>query len=148
MRSLNHDNIIKLHEVHESEKNIYLIMELVQGKPLQDILKRSSFLSDWPETRIMEMIRSMLDSLVYITSKGLMHRDLKPANILIEKRGKVKIIDFGLATHIKATDYIFKKCGTPGYIAPEVFKYDVKVPGTYYDEKCDIFSVGCIMYYM
>ena len=148
MRELNHENIIRLYEVHETDKSIYLVMELIQGKPLQDVLRRSTFQEDYSDSRVSGMIYSIIDSLAYIASKGIMHRDLKPANILLDKSGKIKIIDFGLATYIKASDYVFKKCGTPGYIAPEVFEYDEKVPSTFYNDRCDIFSAGCIMYYM
>jgi len=148
MRDLDHDNIIKLYEVHETERSIYLVMELIQGKPLQEPLTRHTFRKDYSQIQTMEMIRDMLDSLAYMASKGIMHRDLKPDNILIDKTGKLKIVDFGLATYINVPEYIFKKCGTPGYIAPEVFKYDAKVESTFYDHRCDVFSAGCIVFYM
>src|SRR4051812_39030203 len=128
MRTLDHDNVIKLYEVHETEKSLYLVMELVQGKSLQDIIVKESFRKDYSSKQIMEMIRSIVDALAYMSLKGIMHRDLKPDNILIDKKGKPKIVDFGLATYINEQEYIFKKCGTPGYIAPEVFKYDSKAP--------------------
>jgi len=148
MRALDHENIIKLYEVHETEKSIYLVLELIQGKSLQDVLKRSTFKEEYSEVKIVNMIRSILDALAYLASKGIMHRDLKPDNILIDKDGKVKIADFGLATFIDVPEYIFKKCGTPGYIAPEVFKYDQKNASTNYDHQCDVFSAGCILFYM
>ena len=148
MRTLQHDNIIRLYEVHETEKSIYLVMELVEGKPLQEPLGRCTFKRDYSEKKVIEMIYSLLDALAYMSSKGIMHRDLKPDNILIDKTGKLKIVDFGLATYINVPEYIFKKCGTPGYIAPEVFKYDPKVPSKHYDDHCDVFSAGCIFFYM
>jgi len=148
MRALDHENVIKLYEVHETEKSIYLVLELIQGKSLQDVLKRSTFKEEYNEVKIVNMIRSILDALAYLASKGIMHRDLKPDNILIDKDGKVKIADFGLATFIDVPEYIFKKCGTPGYIAPEVFKYDQKNAATNYDHQCDVFSAGCILFYM
>jgi len=148
MRALDHDNIIKLHEVHESERSIYLIMELIQGKPLQEPLTKMTLKRDYSQAQIVEMIRSILDALAYMASKGIMHRDLKPDNILVDKMGKLKIADFGLATYIDVPEYIFKKCGTPGYIAPEVFKYDQKQPNTNYNDRCDVFSAGCIFFYM
>jgi len=77
-----------------------------------------------------------------------MHRDLKPANILVSKDDVIKIADFGLATYINAESYVFKKCGTPGYIAPEIYKFVEKDPLTSYDDRCDIFSAGCIFFYM
>jgi len=148
MRALHHDHIIKLNEVHETEKSIYLVMELIQGKPLQDVLRKPTFIEDHSEAQIMNMFEAILGALNYIGSLGMMHRDLKPANILVERGGKIKIIDFGLATYIDDDDYIFKKCGTPGYIAPEVFNYDPKSSSTFYNESCDIFSAGCLFYHM
>jgi len=148
MRVLDHEHVIKLYEVYETEKSIYLVIELIQGKSLQDVLKRSAFKEDYSEYKIMKMIYSILDALAYLASKGIMHRDLKPDNILVDKENKIKIVDFGLATYIDLPEYIFKKCGTPGYIAPEVFKYDQKTPSTFYDHHSDVFSAGCILYYM
>lgn len=148
MRCITHENIIQLHEVYETEKSIYLVLELIQGKSLQEVLKKSTFKDTYSEVKIINMIRSILDALAYLASKGIMHRDLKPDNILLDKGEKIKIVDFGLATFIHVDEYIFKKCGTPGYIAPEVFKYDAKNPSTNYDDRCDVFSAGCILFYM
>ena len=74
-----------------------------------------------------------------------MHRDLKPENIMF-KDGyhSLKIVDFGLATPINVGKYIYPKCGTPGYVAPEVA--NLKDLSHKYDRVCDIFSVGCIFY--
>lgn len=148
MRAVDHENVIKLYEVYETEKSIYLVLELIQGKSLQEMLKKQAFKEENSEIKIINTARSILDALAYLSSRGVMHRDLKPDNILIDKGDKVKIVDFGLATFIDVPEYIFKKCGTPGYIAPEVFKYDPKTPITAYDGHCDVFSIGCIMYYM
>ncbi len=148
MRALDHENVIKLYEVYETEKSIYLVLELIQGKSLQEILKKSTFREEYSEVKIINMIRSILDALAYLAAKGIMHRDLKPDNILLDKGDKIKIVDFGLATFIDVPEYIFKKCGTPGYIAPEVFKYDQKNPTTAYDDHCDVFSAGAILFYM
>jgi len=78
---------------------------------------------------------------MYIHSKNIIHRDIKPENILFEKGSNlVKIIDFGIAT-AKKTDKLTERLGTPYYIAPEVLCKN-------YDEKCDIWSCGVIMYMM
>ena len=148
MRNITHENIIQLYEVYESEKSIYLVLELIQGKSLQETLKKSTFKESYSEVKIVNMIRSILDALAYLATKGIMHRDLKPDNILLDKFDRIKVVDFGLATFIKLESYIFKKCGTPGYIAPEVFKYDEKNSATNYDDRCDVFSAGCILFYM
>jgi len=148
MRTLDHDNIIKLYEVHETERSIYLVMELIEGKPLQEPLGRLTFKKEYSEKKVMEMIHSIVDALAYMAAKGIMHRDLKPDNILVDKTGKLKIVDFGLATEINVKEYIFKKCGTSGYIAPEVFRFDPRLTNTAYNDRCDVFSAGCILFYM
>ena len=149
MRAMDHENVIKLYEAYETEKSIYLVLELIQGKSVQDVLKKSAGnRKELSTVQIFNMIRSILDALAYMASKGIMHRDLKPDNILLDKNDRVKIVDFGLATFIDLPEYIFKKCGTPGYIAPEVFKFDQKDKNTAYDHRCDVFSAGCIYFYM
>lgn len=78
---------------------------------------------------------------------NLMHRDLKPDNIMFKEEDTIeslKIVDFGLATSTLLDQYPFPKCGTPGYVAPEVAR--LKDDFTKYDKICDIFSVGCIFY--
>ena len=82
-----------------------------------------------------------------------MHRDLKPENMILkEKVGKgkldncnLKVVDFGLATKYDAKEYLFKRCGTPGFVAPEV----INAPSNeniHYDAKCDVFSAGIIFF--
>jgi len=77
-------------------------------------------------------------------SKGIMHRDLKPANILLrtEYNWNCVVADFGLAEFENSSEYLFKRCGTPGYVAPEV----IGMTDSKYNGKCDIFSVGVILY--
>ena len=75
-----------------------------------------------------------------------MHRDLKPQNILLKNKKKIydiKIIDFGLSTIVNTENRLYKRCGTPGFVAPEIIT-DEKVIN--YNEKCDIFSAGVIFY--
>jgi len=123
-------------------------MELVQGKSLENVIKKHFFTKETSESDTINIIRSILSAIVYLTSKGIIHRDLKPDNILIGEVGKVKFVDFGFATSLHKNEHIFRKCGTPGYIAPEVFKYDQNNPTTSYNDKYDLFSVGCILFYM
>ena len=70
---------------------------------------------------------------------GVIHRDLKIANLMEDEKGNLKIIDFGLSTAI-VSDKKKRQCGTPGYIAPEVYNTN------HFDEKCDMFSIGVIMF--
>lgn len=75
-----------------------------------------------------------------------MHRDLKPENILSRSKDRIDLVigDFGLAQKADAKKYLYLKCGTPGYVAPEVI--NLKEGDTSYETKCDIFSAGAIFY--
>ncbi len=150
MRAHDHPNLVKLHEVHETEGSIYLVMDYISGQTLRSFLSKPDLPPSRSETQNMNIISSILSCLAYFESQGSMHRDLKPDNILMDKQGNLKIIDFGLVAFCNQDDYIFDRCGTPGYIAPEVFNYKKKSdsgnPG--YDGKCDVFSAGCILFQM
>ena len=90
-------------------------------------------------------MKNMLEALAYIHKNKVVHRDLKPANIILMSKDNdydVRIADFGLATFIKPDEVLTMRCGTPGYVAPEVLE------DAGYDEKSDIFSVGAILFIM
>ena len=92
-------------------------------------------------------MKKLLTALKNLHEVGVLHRDVKPENLLIKCSEKspgkfsLKLIDFGIASNI--TDSVRKVCGTPGYVAPEVFHANEKGA---YNEKCDIFSAGIIFY--
>jgi len=83
-----------------------------------------------------------------MNTKNIIHRDLKPENLLLKSKNSnsdIVIADFGLATSIDdVSKIIFKRCGTPGFVAPEVLLY--KEGEQFYDYRCDMFSVGIIFY--
>ena len=145
LRRLNHQNIVKLYQVFETENSLYMVMEFVEGITLEDILSKSI---KYDEIRFKNILLKIFSTLDYLSIKKIVHRDLKPENILVDSNDNIKIVDFGLASSVEAKQYIFLKCGTPGYIAPEIFKYDPKIPKTHNVDKCDIFAVGCIFHYM
>lgn len=92
-------------------------------------------------------MKSLLNGLLYIHSKGIMHRDLTLENVMLSKinsYNQLRIIDFGLAAMTNEENALFKICGTPGFIAPEILRRKSKT----YSEKCDIFSAGVIFYYL
>jgi serine/threonine protein kinase len=92
------------------------------------------------------IVRGILLGLKEMHSKNIMHRDLKPENLLFRKEGDFDccIADFGLAEFSNINEYLFVRCGTPGYVAPEVI--NIKDMKTKYNPICDIFSLGLIFH--
>jgi len=122
-------------------------LDHVQGKNLQELLK-PGFSERYSNEEIIFIFHSTLRVVAYLASQRIMHRDLKPANILIEKEGSARVIDFGFATKIHQKEHIFKICGSSGFMAPEIFKYSPQIPESDYDERCDMFSTGSILFEM
>lgn len=146
MRKLNHKNILRLYEVYESQSSIYMVLDLLTGGELLKTIKENyKVFTDNERARILKTI---LEAIEHMHSKGIMHRDLKPENILLKNSNSydnLLIVDLGLASYINANpkDIVFKKCGTPGFVAPEILEYK-ESDEKFYNEKCDIFSVGVI----
>ncbi|CAD8057587.1 unnamed protein product [Paramecium sonneborni] len=139
MKELNHPNIISFYSVFETNKHINIVLELIQGG---ELLKQGQYKSIRDARIVAKQLALCLD---YMHQKGIMHRDLKPQNILCKSSSlDVLIADFGLATYIKEQKQQYYRCGTTGYVAPEVLLY--KEGSKMYNEKCDIFSLGVIFY--
>ena len=120
-----------------------MVIEYLPGGELKAALKRKKF---WSEKTIKKLMKNLLLGLKYIHKKGIMHRDLKPENLILRDKRRIEdlsIVDFGLSTFKNVKKYLHRRCGTPGYVAPEILnlKGDDR-----YDEKCDIFSAGVIYY--
>ena len=144
MRALSHRKIIQLIEIHETHEFIYLVTEYIHSRTLEKMIKNSKP----SEINTKVIIFSILKTLAYMASKGILHRNIKPSNILIDEDKKVKVAGFSLATYSNATKLNFGTCGTSGYIAPEVLIYDEKKSHQFYDDKCDVFSAGCIFFHL
>lgn len=144
MKLLDHDRIIHLHELYETTHSIYLVMDLVTGGELLKSLMSNEV---YDLLKIINVMKKLLEVLKYLKLKKVAHRDLKPENILLRNEADntdILIADFGLSTLLNGSEIIFNHCGTPGYIAPEVLNY--ASGQEFYDEQCDIFSVGVIFY--
>ena len=149
LRILDHPNIIKLHQVYESRLYIHIILEYAKGMTLLSFIKKQGKQSEEYSSLIASKI---LKALEYCHSKNIIHRDIKPENIIIEykvfnyrntnENFELKVIDFGLATFFNPSVPETLVCGSPGYIAPEVYTQFG------YDFKIDIFSLGTIMHLM
>lgn len=92
------------------------------------------------------MLKGLLEGIAEMHAKNIMHRDLKPENLLFKSPDScdVAIVDLGLATRADIPAYMFVRCGTPGFVAPEVI--NIKDLNTRYDVVCDIFSLGLIFH--
>ena len=144
MRSLDHPNVLKLHEVHETANTLYLVLDLLEGG---ELLERLTLRRSYSEYDCIMVLKRIFETLAYMHSKGIMHRDIKLENIILTSKQDdydLKLVDFGLSCYVKTKVAIHKRCGTPGFCAPEVLNY--KDEHCLYSEKCDVFSVGCIFY--
>lgn len=147
MRKLDHQYVMKLEEIHESKNSIYLVLELLEGGELLNYISSKKQLSYKDYWKVMKCI---LEALSYMADKKIMHRDLKPDNMILKYKDKLenctlKLVDFGLATVYDIPEYLFKRCGTPGFVAPEVINAPSKA-NIHYTPQCDVFSAGVIFY--
>lgn len=139
MREMNNYRILKLYEIYEGENFIYCLCELYKGDNLLNaIIKKGS----QPEKKGLTILLQILQGLVYLHKKTIIHRDLKPENILFktDENLDIGIVDLGFATFEADYKSLFVRCGTPGYVAPEVLN---DMP---YDCKSDVYSAGIIFY--
>ena len=139
LRMMDHPNVIKLYEVYEDSRRYYLVSELLTGGELFDRISRKKTFSECDAALIMKQI---LGGISYCHSKNIVHRDIKPQNLLYESNdpsAKLKIVDFATSDIYEPNTVMNKKIGSPYYVAPGVLR------GAY-NEKCDIWSCGVILY--
>jgi serine/threonine protein kinase len=141
----NHKNILRLEELHETKNSVYLVMEMLSGGELLDkIMDKKLTKND----DIKKVMGNLLSSLSYLDRKNIMHRDLKPENIILKNKDdltNICLVDFGLASKVDAKEYIFKRCGTPGFVAPEIINASSD-DNIKFSTKVDVFSAGIIFY--
>ncbi|XP_043118185.1 ribosomal protein S6 kinase alpha-5 isoform X1 [Puntigrus tetrazona] len=138
-----HPNIVKLHEIYHDQLHTYLVLELLQGGELLERIRRKQHFSETEASRIM---RRLVSAVSHMHDVGVVHRDLKPENLLFTddtENSEIKVIDFGFARLKPPDNQLLKTpCFTLQYAAPEILKYDG------YDESCDLWSLGVILYTM
>lgn len=145
LKKLDHPNIIKVYECYQDDTSYYIVTDLCSGGELfQKILQEKHF----TERRAADLFKQMLSAINYCHAKNLVHCDLKPENILFESANAIgdnsnliKIIDFGNSTFFNPKDKLTSKFGSAYYVAPEVLRGS-------YTEKCDVWSLGVILYVM
>lgn len=138
MKLLSHPNVLKLIDVWESPKVLYLILDYVEGGELFDLLIKESPLS---ESEALRYFRQIILGTLYCHSFGICHRDLKPENILLDLNKNVKLADFGMAALETKGKLLETSCGSPHYASPEI------VNGLkYHGSASDVWSCGVILY--
>ena len=141
LRKISHPNITNIFEIFEDSKKYYVIMEFLEGGELFDAI---TSIGSFSEETACQVMKQILSAINYLHSSNIVHRDLKPENIMLLQKPEngvyhIKLIDFGTAKTFKPGKKMNKFIGTSYYIAPEVLKER-------YDEKCDVWSCGIILY--
>lgn len=144
---LKHANIVSVFEVGKTDGQFYLVMEYLQGKSLEAILRESHAAGRTMDPAFTMLIfQQIANGLMYaFTSKRVVHRDIKPANIMVSPTRQVKITDFGIARALEEDSDLTSDnsyIGTPFYMSPEHFK------GGPIDHRSDIYSLGIVLYQM
>lgn len=144
--ALTHANIAAVYDVGQVDDICYIAMELVEGRPLDEVIHAQGRL---PYERVLRLARQLADALAYAHRAGIVHRDVKPSNILISSDGlTAKLVDFGVARMAEAEGVALAKTqagqliGTPRYMSPE------QALGLAVDYRSDLFSLGVVLYEM
>ena len=141
LRTIAHDNVLQLYETYETTKYIHLLLPYLEGGELFEKIKSKGL---YRESDARPVMRNFLSALEYLHRHRVVHRDLKPENLLLASKDNnwdLKIADFGLATVIEdPTRKLYLRCGSPGYVAPELLQEKG------YNCQADVFSVGVIFY--
>jgi serine/threonine-protein kinase len=136
---LHHPDIAGIHEIHRTDSELLLVMELVRGETLEDLATRSG---TFPPERAAYLVAQVLGALEHAHGAGVVHRDLKPANITITGQGGIKVKDCGVARVAGEDDatsdgFVLQ---SPAYMAPE------RLAGKEIDGRADVYSAGVIFY--
>jgi len=150
LAQLDHPNIVTIYSVEECGGVHFLTMQLVDGQPLDRLIPQGGLSIE----RIVEIGSALADALAAAHEKGIVHRDLKPANVMVSHEGRVKVLDFGLAKDVRASNLndatmtsashtqVGVVMGTPAYMSPE------QTSGRPLDHRTDIFSLGVVLHEM
>ena len=140
---LSHPNIVKLIDFQERKDGLFLIMEYIEGKQLNDYIRDVT--GPMPEVKLIPLFKEILSAIQYAHNKKLIHRDIKPSNVLITNEGKPKVIDFGIAKYGDEDKGLTKtgiQVGTVSYMSPE------QVNAEKLDKLTDIYSLGVMLFEM
>jgi serine/threonine protein kinase len=139
---LSHPNIATIYEAGEADGSHFIAMELVRGETLAEKIRVGGL----PSRSVYDVASAVAEGLAEAHRAGIVHRDLKPGNVMLDERGRVKILDFGLSRPQSAPDQLSdltatgQIVGTPHYMSPE------QVRGDAVDGRSDLFALGAILY--
>lgn len=136
LAKLSHPNIVTIHDFGETGGLYYLVMEYIGGVNLRDLLREGKM----PPEEALAIVPPVCEALQYAHERGIVHRDIKPENILLDRDGRVKIADFGIAV---LTGAAADQAGTPAYMAPEQ-----RTASKIVDHRTDIYALGAVLYEM
>ncbi|CAD8187419.1 unnamed protein product [Paramecium pentaurelia] len=142
LRQLDHPNIIKLIDFKRTQNHYYLVFEYCENGDLDAYIRKYSPNGKLPEEEVRRIVQQLALALQQMYKLRIVHRDLKLANILVSKNFQIKLADFGFAKYMEDDQYLTSYCGTPLTMAPEILQRKQ------YNEKCDVWSVGVIIYQM
>ena len=144
MKELNHPNIVRLYEVIQTERSLYLVMEYAQNGFVDVLMFWFCLISSYSgevfeylvkngrmkEKDARAKFRQIVSAVQYCHQKKIVHRDLKAENLLLDKEMNIKIADFGFSNEFKPGDKLDTFCGSPPYAAPELFQVACLFPQT------------------
>ena len=136
-RDVSHPNVCRVYDVVEADGDQFIAMEYIDGEDLASLLRRIGRL---PADKAADIARQLCAGLAAIHDKGLLHRDLKPANVMLDGRGRVRVMDFGLAVDAGRAGERREIAGTPAYMAPEQLVAGKLSPRT------DVYALGLILF--
>lgn len=139
LREVDGPYLLNTSKLYEGESNIYCVGQYCSGGTVYDFLKEHGKPT---EAHALTVVRQVLEALAYLHLKQLIHRDLKPENIIFNDKSfqSVTLVDFGFMTRSQEFKLLFTRCGTPGYVAPEVLA-DLN-----YDTSADMYSAGILFF--
>lgn len=140
LSTLNNANVVKVYETVRIDNDFYAVLEFVQGTTLTDYIKRNGVMDDM---RLRDVILQLCSGLEAIHALGIVHRDINPNNVMLDDKGKIKIIDFGISRFQKSNKSADTQIlGTQGFAAPEQFGFAQT------NVRSDIYSVGVLINYL
>ncbi|MFO1441120.1 MAG: protein kinase [Verrucomicrobiaceae bacterium] len=145
MARLSHPNIVAVHDAGQTAGGLlYFVMEYVEGTDVAQLIASEGRIST---RKAAQIITAVCDALAFAHEEGIIHRDIKPSNIMIDRKGRVKVADFGLAKSVHVESTMITRSdmamGTPDFVAPEAL-----IPGMSVDQRADLYAVGVMLYQM